>query len=135
MNVGTGSKNADGQLEFIVQFPLMQEFRLFLIGNPKAGPENNLPAFHCHIGRHQAGAVWKKTSSKSGIDYLQGHLESPVFSGGKARITIFKATEDERRGQMDVLWEPPKDAPAAAKPAPAAGNSGGMDMAEDDIPF
>lgn len=135
MNVGTGQKNSKGHLEFVISFPLMAEFRLILKANPEAGrTDKNYPAFHCHIGRQQCGAVWKKTS-KGGVDYLQGHIKSPAFAAGMASLTIFKSQEESRRGEMDVLWEPPRPETRRESAPPHSGQASPPDAGDDDIPF
>jgi len=50
--------------------------------------------------------MWKYTS-KDGVAYLQGHIESPVFPDGKLQVAAFESKENPETG-MDLVWSPPK---------------------------
>ncbi|MGG7047969.1 MULTISPECIES: DUF736 family protein [unclassified Campylobacter] len=51
------------------------------------------------------GGVWNNIS-KDGKHYLRGHIESPVFSGGRLYIALFKP-QQESNLLYEVVWSAP----------------------------
>ena len=128
MRIAIGRKNEQGHLSFGIVLPFGQPETVSLRHDPEATDPR--PSWHAYVGEERIGAFWKKTS-KAGLDYLNGQLESPVFPGGRISVSNFKATQEERKGEMDMTWQVPRDQPKAAAP----NSSAAPGEAEDDIPF
>lgn len=133
--IGIGKKIDDTTLRFAVQIPFLAPVTLDL--RKVADPQQGWPDWKIYLADAEVGAVWKRTAKRTGgAPYLSGHMESPVFSGGRASIAIFGAKEDERRGQMDMVWSAPKarhEDRGTAAPGSAA--SAAAPDEDDDNPF
>ena len=131
MNIGIGTKNEAGHLEFpTVAFPFLRAERVVLVKAEKT--KDASPDYQIHLGTAdgpRCGAIWKRTPNGGGDAYLQGTLESPAFPGGRAAIAIFASKDEAAKGQLDMVWSPPKNQPTTpAHQAPAA-------EGDDEIPF
>lgn len=116
MRIGTGKKNAaTGNLEFVVKIPFLGSEAVLLVRQEKKAESS--PDYAIEIGGMRVGAVWRRTPRGGGEAFLSGPMESPVFPGGKIEIAIFASKDEDRKGEMDVLWSPPREFRGAADPA------------------
>ena len=119
MNIGTGQKNESGHLEFnAVSLPFLRAEKVVLVKAEKN--KDNSPDYHIHLSTAdgpRCGAIWKRTPNGGGDPYLQGSLESPAFPGGRANIAIFASKDEAAKGQLDMVWSPPKTQTAATHAA------------------
>ena len=133
--IGIGKKIDDTTLRFAVQIPFLAPVTMDL--RKVATPQPGWPDWKIYLADAEVGAVWKRTPKEAGKPaYLSGHIESPVFSQGRASIAIFPAKEESRKGQLDMVWSAPKvrhedqragtDRASGTAPSPED---------EDDIPF
>jgi len=133
MNIGIGTKNEAGHLEFpTVVLPFLRAEKVVLVKVEKS--KERSPDYAIHLGDAtgpRCGAIWKETPRRGGDAYLAGHIESPIFTGGRLRIAIFAAKDDARKGQLDMVWNSERE--HLADPAPTAGAAPPDDG--DDIPF
>lgn len=67
------------------------------------------PRYQFFYGGEKCGAMWRRTPKGGGESYLSGHIESPVFPGGKLDVAAFVAKEGGE-GLMDLVWNPPREA-------------------------
>jgi uncharacterized protein (DUF736 family) len=137
MNIAIGIKNDAGHLQFTINLPFLRPEPVVLVKQEKT--KERSPDYAVHLGNAtgaRIGAVWKETSRDRGTSYLAGHIESPAFaaSGYRLQFAIFAATEESRKGQLDMVWTPPKERPAAGPGESAAGAATAADDG-DDIPF
>ena len=71
----------------------------------------NAPRYHFLYGGERCGAMWRRTPKAGGESYLSGHIESPIFPGGKLEVAAFVAKVGGE-GLMDLVWTPPRAARA-----------------------
>jgi uncharacterized protein (DUF736 family) len=137
MNIGTGTKNEAGHLEFnAVSLPFLRAEKFVLVKLEKT--KDRSPDYAVHLGSAEGqriGAVWKETPRGGGDPYLAGHVESPAFATGRLRFAIFSAKDDSRKGQLDMVWNADRDQPAARPAAAAADSAPTADPDGDEIPF
>lgn len=106
MRIGIVGKK-DGVFVGIIDIPFLGKLQVAL--EKVESQKDQAPAYRIHWDHatgESIGALWKRTPSGGGDAFLSGHLESPVFPGGKCEIAMFAAKEPERRGQLDVTWRP-----------------------------
>jgi uncharacterized protein (DUF736 family) len=140
MRIAIGKKQASGRYQFQVAAPFLPADTIE-IGEAEKTKDNAPDWVVTHHGE-RCGAFWKRTPRGGGDTFLSGHLESPAFPGGKLEVAIFILRDGERRGEMDMIWSPPRDrngsagsnqgsasAPATSAPTSTAGAD------DDDIPF
>ena len=133
MTIGTGSKNAEGNLELLITIPFAHPETLTLIKVTEKAKETS-PDYLIHLGGPiglRVGAAWRNVPKGGGDAYLSGQIESPALHwlGYRLEIAIFGAKQENRKGWLDVVWSPPKSREESA-PAPRSDGE-----AEDDIPF
>lgn len=135
MRIGIGKKEGEaGHLHFAVRIPFLSPVQLVLQKEEQKRSDRS-PDYSVMIEGQRAGALWKRTPNNGGPAFLSGMIESPAFAGGKLEVAIFAAKEDERKGEMDMVWRPARDE------APQGGNGGGESGAQvavdddDEIPF
>ena len=120
MNIGTGTKNEAGHLEFpTVAFPFLRAEKVVLVKAEKT--KDASPDYQIHLGTAdgpRCGAIWKRTPNGGGDAYLQGTLESPAFPGGRAAIAIFASKDEAAKASLDMVWSPPKTQTANNHAAP-----------------
>ena len=136
MRIGTGKKNHEtGGLVFGIAIPFLSPLEIELSKSDTHG--QNHPEWIARFEGERCGAFWKKTPKAGGDSFLSGHIESPVFPGGKLEVAIFSAKESERRGEMDMVWSPPRESRAdATTSAPSSASAASAPADEDDdIPF
>ena len=139
MRIAIGKKQTSGRYQFQVAAPFLPAATIE-IGKAEKTKDNAPDWAVTHHGE-RCGALWERTPRGGGDTFLSGHLESPAFPGGKLEVAIFIIREGDRRGEMDMIWSPPRDrngsapinqganAPTNSDPASTAGAD------DDDIPF
>lgn len=125
-----------GRISATIAAPGLTPFTLEL--HRVENPRDRSPDWELRHAGERCGALWKRKARESGVEFLSGPLESPVFPGGKIEIAVWKAKDEGRRGELDLTWNPPRgeersgggerSATQGAAPAAAAED-------EDDIPF
>lgn len=139
MRIGIGRKNPDDdRLHFAVTIPFLTPARIELA--KVENPSGNQPGWNAYQGNERCGAFWVKTPKAGGDPFLSGHIESPVFPGGRLEVAIFSAKEVNRRGEKDMVWSPPREREATTQAATTStASSGSSEPAaagdDDDIPF
>lgn len=144
MKLAFGIKQVNGAVRFEVSAPGLAPF--VVIGSRVEEKQNaNAPDWILFHDGERCGGLWKTLPRNGGDEYLAGNLESPIFPGGKIRVAVFRSKNEDRKGQLDMTWQPPRDGEgggnaSAGYSAPAA--SGGYQSApaapagdDDDIPF
>lgn len=134
MRIAIGTKRASGSYQFPVVIPFLASATIEIARAEKA--KDTAPDWAVtHLGE-RCGAFWERTPRAGGDTFLSGHIESPAFPGGRLEVAIFIVREGERRGEMDMIWSPPRDRPvstSAASATSAPTSTAGPD--DDDIPF
>ena len=137
MRIGIGQKEGEaGALHFSVRIPFLAPVQLTLHKETEKRSDRS-PDYAVIIEGQRSGALWKRTPNNGGEAFLSGMIESPAFAGGKLEVAVFAAKEDDRKGQMDMVWRPARDDDRAGgggaghqAPAPAPPSD-----EDDDIPF
>lgn len=158
---GAGGKKDKSYLEMSIRAPFMESATFTISKNEKKESES-APDFLINFSfnrkgenfpRSRAGALWNKVSENN-LEYVGGHIESPLFPSGKIYISLFLAKQYENMPPLthrhDVVWSPPRQASAAQdsnqeysqtpqsyKPQDQtqSGEVPVIDIDEDDIPF
>ena len=145
-----GEKKKKQYLEMSIRPPFMESATFTLTQN--ANKENEAaPDFIINYSynrrnekyrRVRVGAIWNDTS-EGGLAYKRGHIESPVFPGGKMYFAIFEAKPFDGEDSAsitwthEVVWSPPKEKDEnenSEKQAPPQHNYE-ENIDEDEIPF
>ena len=105
MRIGLGTKVGEGRFDFTVAAPCLPAAQLSMVRNDSA--VENAPRYHFLYGEERCGAMWRRTPKGGGESYLSGHIESPVFPGGKLEVAAFVAKVGGE-GLMDLVWSPPR---------------------------
>lgn len=145
MKLASGIKQVNDTFRFELAAP---GFQCVLIASkvPEDKRVANGPDWNLWHAGERCGALWKTTPRNGGDEYLEGNLESPVFPGGKVRVAVFKSKHEDRKGQLDLVWTPPRedrDRPASGGScgtsqgyAPGTGSANPAPAGDDDeIPF
>lgn len=139
MRIAIGKKQPSGSYQFQVAAPFLPGATLEIARAEKS--KDTAPDWIVTHHSERCGAFWERTPRSGGDTFLSGHLESPSFPGGRLEVAIFIVREGDRRGEMDMIWSPPRDTPRGA--APSAGSAGSASSAptstagadDDEIPF
>ena len=109
MRIGIGTKLEDGKFQFAVAAPFLPALQVSMERNDSEVA--NAPRYHFLYGGERCGAMWRRTPKAGGESYLSGHIESPIFPGGKLEVAAFVAKVGGE-GLMDLVWTPPRAARA-----------------------
>jgi uncharacterized protein (DUF736 family) len=105
MRIGIGTKLEDGKFQFTVAAPFLPALQMAMERNDSEVAK--APRYHFLYGGERCGAMWRWTSKKDEKSYLSGHIESPIFPGGKLEVAAF-VSKDGGEGLMDLVWSPPR---------------------------
>ena len=145
MRIAIGRKNPDdGRLRFAVNIPFLAPALISLA--KVENPTGNQPGWNAYHGNERCGAFWVKTPNGGGDPFLSGHIESPLFPGGRLEVAIFSAKEENRRGEKDMVWSPARDRDRGATTSTSSTTSTNSTTSsgssapaatgdDDDIPF
>jgi uncharacterized protein (DUF736 family) len=139
MRIAIGRKNPDdGRLHFAVNIPFLAPALIELA--KVENPIGNQPGWNAYHGNERCGAFWVKTPNAGGDPFLSGHIESPLFPGGRLEVAIFSAKEENRRGEKDMVWSPPRERASTTQASTSSTTSSGSTAPaaaddDDDIPF
>ena len=109
MRIGLGTKVGEGRFDFTVAAPCLPAAQLSMVRNDST--VENAPRYHFVYGDERCGAMWRRTPKGGGESYLSGHLESPVFPGGKLEVAAFVSKTDA--ALMDLVWSVPRGSSSA----------------------
>lgn len=131
MNIGTGKKIKEGQLAFITAIPFLAPCELTFQELKKEG-NANAPDYEILFQGMKIGAAWKKDGKKG--PYMSCQIEHPVMPGGRMNFSVFPVREGDRKGEMDMVWNPPqREARTSDGAVTESRSTAGPD--DDDIPF
>ena len=119
MRIGIGKKSGDG-FTFEVRIPFLAPATLDL--HLVEHPGERAPHWHILHGGERCGALWRRVPKGGGDAFLSGHIESPLFPGGKLEIAIFAAKEGS--GQKDMVWRPRESERPATESHPSPASDG-----------
>ena len=105
MRIGLGTKVGEGRFDFTVAAPCLPAAQLSMVRNDST--VENAPRYHFLYGEERCGAMWRRTPKAGGESYLSGHIESPVFPGGKLEVAAF-VSKVGGEGLMDLVWSAPR---------------------------
>lgn len=133
MRIGIGTKHGEG-MRFAVTIPFLAPCTLDLWRVENPGERS--PHWHITHDGERCGALWRRVPNGGGEAFLSGHIESPLFPGGKLEIAIFASKEVG--SQKDMIWrvrtdQPGNTATPASQPQSSPSTSNPSD--DDDIPF
>ena len=106
MKIGIGTKIAEGKFQFNVAAPCLPALQLTM--ERFESSVEKAPRYRFFYGGENCGAMWWRTTKDGGVDYLQGHIESPVFPDGKLQVAAFSSKENPGN-EMDLVWSPRED--------------------------
>lgn len=109
MRIGIGTKVEEGKFQFTVAAPFLPALQMTMVRNDSEVAK--APRYHFLYGGERCGAMWRRTPNGGGESYLSGHIESPLFAGGKLEVAAFVAKVGGE-GLMDLVWTPPRPARA-----------------------
>ena len=108
---------------------------------------DNAPDFHIYYKlerKTRVGAIWNKVTD-AGMEYKQGHIETPFAQNGKLEIAIFASKKLDNEDVAptwthDVVWSAPRPASqdnnqTQNTQAPTQNSVTVIDIDEDEIPF
>lgn len=134
MRIGIGKKVGD-ELLFEINIPFLAPCIVAL--QRVENPGERSPHWHVYHEGEKCGALWRRIPGGGGEAFLSGHIESPLFPGGKLEIAVFASKESG--SQKDMVWRPRME---SEKPRPesrpASSDSTGSTPSpeyDDDIPF
>lgn len=137
MRIAIGKKSETGLL-FEVEIPGLNAFFITLVRSEQQS--DRAPDWHALYEGQRCGAFWKKIPNGGGEAFLSGHLESPLFPGGRLEVAVFTAKESG--SQKDMVWSPRRedrsassDRTAASSTSTSATAAGPESGEDDDIPF
>lgn len=112
MRIAIGKKSDTG-LRFEVDIPGLIPFEIDL---EKSNLQSDrAPDWNAVYKGQRCGAFWKKIPKGGGEAFLSGHLESPIFPGGRLEVAIFVAKESG--SQKDMVWSPRREETRAESPS------------------
>jgi uncharacterized protein (DUF736 family) len=117
MRIGIGTKLEEGKFQFTVAAPFLPALQMAMERNDSEVAK--APRYHFLYGGERCGAMWRRTPNGGGESYLSGHIESPIFPGGKLEVAAFVAKVGGE-GLMDLVWTPPR--PSRANDSEQAGS-------------
>jgi len=106
-----GVKKKKSYLEMSIRPPFMESATFTLTANTNRD-NDAAPDFIINYSfnrrnekyrRARVGAIWNETS-ESGLIYKRGHIESPIFPGGKMYFAIFEAKPFEGEDPASITW-------------------------------
>lgn len=143
MTIGQGFKTESGDLDLLINPPGLAPTRLILVKQTNK-PKERSPDYLAFVDSPtgiRVGAAWRNEPRGGGAPYLSLSLESPAYHwlpDCRLEAAVF-ATKEGRKGQVEVVWNPPKPKDRPAENAGAGASSGDGATArseeEDDIPF
>ena len=109
MNIGNLKMNRGSYVGTISTLKLQMSVALKAVESTN----ENAPKYEVHAGAPtgqyvQVGALWEKSSNKTGEAFLQGRIDDPSLSA-PVNITAFRQDD----ASYNVVWQRPRSQPAS----------------------